>query len=533
MNRSKEIKKVSENSAYDIVVIGGGASGLGAAVDAASRGYKTLLLESHDFAKGTSSRSTKLVHGGVRYLQQGNISLVREALKERGLLAKNAAHLVRTLDFVIPNYKWWQGYYYNFGLWLYDRLAGSLSLGKTRRVNKEKTIQRIGNIEPHELKSGVIYTDGQFDDSRLAISLAQTIIDEDGTAINYMKVTDLLKDDQNKVIGVAAEDQLGDQHLQIKAKAVINATGIFTDDVLNMNNPDHQKMIMPSQGVHLVMDKSFLDGDDAIMIPKTSDGRVLFVVPWHHRVLVGTTDTLMKEGTFEPKALKKEINFILSNARQYLSRKPTKDDIKAVYAGMRPLAAPKEGSKKTKEVSRSHKVIVDKTGLITLTGGKWTTYRKMAEDVIDKAIEVHRLEKRACKTENLSIHGNLPQNEVDMKSHLYVYGSDIPKVRALEKETPLYAERLHPDHDNTVAEVIWALREEMAERLEDVLARRTRLLFLDAKAAIDIAPKVAEVIKEELQWTDQKVQEEIKDFTRVAQNYLIEPYRPKKIKLNY
>ena len=526
MNRNKEISKIKTNSVYDFVIIGGGASGLGAAVDAASRGYKTLLVESHDFAKGTSSRSTKLVHGGVRYLQQGNISLVKEALKERGLLAKNAAHIVRTLDFVIPNYKWWQGYFYNFGLWLYDRLAGSLSLGRTRRVNKEETIKHIGNIEPKGLKSGVIYTDGQFDDSRLAVNLAQTIIDQGGTAVNYMKVTGLIKDDNNKVIGVTLEDQLENQHFEIKAKAVINATGIFTDDVLNMNNPDHGKMIMPSQGVHLVMDKSFLGGDDAIMIPKTSDGRVLFVVPWHHRLLVGTTDTLMKEGTFEPKALDKEIDFIMANAQQYLAKKPTKKDVKAVYAGMRPLAAPKEGSKKTKEVSRSHKVIVDKTGLITLTGGKWTTYRRMAEDVIDKAIEVHQLENRACKTKKLSIHGNLPHKEVDMSSHLYVYGTDIPKLRALENEKPEYAKRLHPDHDNTVAEIIWAIREEMAERIEDALARRTRLLFLDAKAAIDVAPDVAKIFSQELNWPEEKVEEEIADFTRVAQNYLIEPYHP-------
>lgn len=527
MDRNTEMKKLSKDLIYDFIVIGGGASGLGSAVDAASRGYKTLLLESHDFAKGTSSRSTKLVHGGVRYLQQGNISLVREALKERGLLAKNAAHLVRTLGFVIPNYKWWQGYYYNFGLWLYDRLAGSLSLGRTRRINKEKTINRIGNIEPEGLKSGVIYTDGQFDDSRLAVSLAQTIVDEGGTVINYMKVVNLIKDDQNKVIGVVAEDQLGNQRFDIKARAVINATGIFTDEVLNMNNPNHRKMIMPSQGVHLVMDKSFLDGDDAIMIPKTSDGRVLFVVPWHHRVLVGTTDTLMEEGTFEPRALEKEINFILTNAQQYLAKKPSKDDIKAVYAGMRPLAAPKEGSKKTKEVSRSHKVIVDKTGLITLTGGKWTTYRKMAEDVIDKAIEVHQLESHPCQTENLSIHGNLPSQEVNMKNHLYVYGSDIPQLRALEKQNPYYAKRLHPDHDNTIAEVIWAIRKEMAERVEDVLARRTRLLFLDAKAAIDVAPKIAEIFQEELDWSDDRVKGEVQDFIRVAQNYLIAPYPPK------
>lgn len=526
MKRTNEIRKLSEEVKYDIIVIGGGSSGLGCAMDAASRGYKTLLLESHDFAKGTSSRSTKLVHGGVRYLQQGNIGLVREALRERGLLAKNAAHLVRALDFVIPNYKWWQGYYYNFGLWLYDQMAGKLSLGKTKRIGKDKTKARIGNIDYKGLKSGVVYTDGQFDDARLAVDLAKTIIDEGGTAVNYMKVTGLHKDDNNKVNGVTAEDQISGEHYTIKTKAVINATGIFTDDILNMNNPGHQEMIMPSQGVHLVLDQSFLDGKDAIMIPKTSDGRVLFVVPWHNRALMGTTDTEMDESLLEPRALDREIDFILTNAKRYLSKKPTKGDVMAVYAGLRPLAAP-QGSKSSKEVSRSHSVLVDDTGLITLTGGKWTTFRQMAEDTIDKTMVTHALKKADCRTQDLSIHGNMPAGDVDMSKPQYVYGADIPKVEELKKENPAYAEKLHPRHDNTVAGVVWAVREEMAETIEDVLARRVRFLFLDARAAIDTAPKVGRILKDELNWSEEKKKKEIKKFQDLAQGYLLTPYEAK------
>ncbi len=320
MKRKEELEKISQQQEWDFVIIGGGASGLGSALDAATRGFKTLLLESHDFAKATSSRSTKLVHGGVRYLAQGNIDLVREALFERGLLAKNAAHLVKNQSFIIPNYNWWGGIYYKIGLSIYDFLAGKLSLGKTRYINKAKTVEKLPTIEQKGLASGVVYQDGQFDDSRLAINLAQTIAENGGTVVNYTKVVNLLKNENNKITGVVAEDQFTKERYEIKAKAVVNATGVFTNDILNMSNPKHGKFVVPSQGIHLVLDKSFLKSNDAIMIPKTSDGRVLFVVPWHERALIGTTDTLVDEPSFEPKALDSEIDFVLSTARQYLSK---------------------------------------------------------------------------------------------------------------------------------------------------------------------------------------------------------------------
>ncbi len=507
---------------WDFVVIGGGASGLGTALDATSRGFKTLLLESHDFAKGTSSRSTKLVHGGVRYLGQGDVFLVREALRERGLLAQNAAHLCKNQDFVIPNYEWWGGYYYKFGLTLYDMLSGKLSLGKTKLLNKEETLKCLPTSRAEDLHSGVVYKDGQFDDSRLAVNLAQTIEEQGGSVLNYAKVIGLLKDENNKVIGVKVEDQITKETFEVKAKVVVNATGVFTNDILNMNNPKHGKFVVPSQGIHLVLDKSFLPSDSALMIPKTSDGRVLFAVPWHDKVVVGTTDVLVEEPEFEPAPLQQEVDFILQTACNYLTKKPTRKDVLSVFAGLRPLAAPKEEGKSTKEVSRSHKVIVSETGLITITGGKWTTYRQMAEDTVDKAIKKHQLEAKPCKTHHLSIHGNIPAEQVDRNSHLYIYGADIPKITALQNENPKYAEKLHPNYEYTVAEVVWACREEMALNVEDVLARRVRLLFLDARAAIECTEKVAQVMAEELQKDANWIAEQVEVFTKLAKGYILE-----------
>ncbi|MDQ0066350.1 glycerol-3-phosphate dehydrogenase/oxidase [Chryseobacterium lathyri] len=532
MKRNEEINKLSSVQEWDFIIIGGGASGLGSALDATSRGFKTLLLESHDFAKATSSRSTKLVHGGVRYLAQGDVGLVKEALKERGLLAQNAAHVVKNQSFIIPNYTWWGGIYYKIGLSIYDFLAGKLSLGKTKYISKARTIEKLPTIEQHNLASGVVYQDGQFDDARLAINLTQTLIEKGGSAVNYMKVTGLLKNDSGKVNGVKAEDQFSNQQYELRAKAVINATGVFTNDILNMNNPKHGKFVVPSQGIHLVLDKSFLKSDDAIMIPKTSDGRVLFVVPWHDRALVGTTDTLLESPSFEPHALESEINFVLNTARQYLAKKPTREDVKSMFAGLRPLAAPKEGGKSTKEVSRSHKVIASDTGLVSIIGGKWTTYRKMAEDTIDKAVEILHLHGGPSQTENMSIHGNMKAELVDRTSHLYVYGSDIPAIKSLQNSDPQYSQKIHPEHAFTIAEAVWAIRYEMAETIEDILARRVRLLFLDARAAIDSAHTIAQLIAKEKGHSQEWANEQEKEFIELAKGYLLTPYSPKTITHN-
>lgn len=527
MQRNAQLTQFKQTAHWDFIVIGGGASGLGIALDAASRGYQTLLLEGHDFAKGTSSRSTKLVHGGVRYLAAGDVALVKEALRERGRLAKNAAHLFKNQNFIIPNYHFFDALKYRVGLGLYDYLAGSLSLGKTEAIGKETTVKRLPTLNAEHLINGVVYKDGQFDDSRLAVNLAQTIVEQGGTVLNYAKVTGLLKDPQGKVDGVAFVDCLTGEEYTAKGTAVINATGVFMNDILSMDHGEDKKFVVPSQGIHLVLDKSFLPSDDALMIPKTSDGRVLFAVPWHDRIVVGTTDTLVEHAAYEPRPLEQEIQFILDTAGQYLTKKPTRDDVLSIFAGLRPLAAPEKAGQSTKEVSRSHKVIVSDSGLVTITGGKWTTYRQMAQDTVDAALTAHpQLAPKACVTVDLPIHGKIPAADVNLQNHLYVYGADIPAILALQQERPEFAEKLHPNHPYSIAEVVWAARQEMAQTVEDVLARRVRLLFLDARAAMDSAAKVAHILAQELGHDKAWEEAQVKSFLELAKGYLLVDYAP-------
>lgn len=518
-NRDTLIEQLKSNSEWDVIIIGGGATGLGIALDSTTRGYKTLLLEQVDFAKGTSSRSTKLVHGGVRYLAQGNIDLVKEALYERGLMLKNASHLVSNQSFIIPNYRWWDNFFYNVGLKVYDFLAGKLSFGKSVRISKEETTKRLETIKRDKLKGGVVYHDGQFDDSRLAINIAQTCIEKGATVLNHCKVQQLLKNDEGIVSGVVAKDTETNELYSLNAKAIINATGVFTDEVLKMDDGDAKNIIRPSQGIHLVLDKSFLPGNDAIMIPKTDDGRVLFLVPWHNRVLVGTTDTLLDSHSLEPKALDKEVDFILETANRYLTKGVSKKDVLSMFAGLRPLAAPKDKSEITKEISRSHKIIVSDSGLITITGGKWTTYRRMAQDTVNKVIELGKLPYAKCITSELLIHG--ANGTVDKSQHLYIYGSDQKGIEQLIKKSLELGEKLHEHLEFTKAEVVWAVRNEMARTIEDVLARRVRILFLDANAAIEIAPMVAKILAEELNKNEDWRQEQISNFIEIASHYRI------------
>jgi glycerol-3-phosphate dehydrogenase len=521
-NRAHILKPLSDpEKEWDIIIVGGGATGLGTALDAASRGYQTLLLEQADFAKGTSSRSTKLVHGGVRYLAQGNIGLVREALYERGLLLKNASHLVKNVSFIIPNYHWWEGLFYTIGLGIYDLLAGKLSLGRTKHIPKKETIDKLPGINPKGLYGGVIYHDGQFDDSRLAINLAQTCLEQGATVLNYFKVTGLLKSNQQKISGVTAADLETGEKYHLKAKVVINATGVFVDDLLQMDKPGKKPLVRPSQGVHLVFDRSFMPSHDALMIPKTDDGRVLFAVPWHDKLVVGTTDTPIDSHSLEPIALEQEIDFILNTAAKYLTKTPTRKDVLSVFAGLRPLAAPQDDSSKTKEISRSHKLIVSESGLITITGGKWTTYRRMGEDTVDKAVQIGGLIPQSCKTKELPIHGSM--QGVNWDNHLYVYGSDQDKVLDLINENPEWGNKLHPHYDFLQAEVIWAVRNEMACTIEDMLARRLRLLFLDAKAAKEAASVTAKLMAGELGKDAKWREEQILSFNTLARNYLLQP----------
>jgi len=515
MNRTKNLKKLKNHKKkWDIIIIGGGASGLGAAIDAASRGYKTLLLEKYDFAKGTSSRSTKLVHGGVRYLQNGDISLVIEALKERGIMRNNAPHLVRDLSFVIPSYDWWNSPFYGLGLKIYDLMAGKLGLGPSTILDHKETIALIPNVKQEDLRGGVIYHDGQFDDARMAVSMAQTAENHGATLLNYVGVTGLEK--QNDLItGLTATDTLTNTDYQLKARVVINATGVFSDQIFQLDQPESPAMIRPSQGVHLVLEKKFLKGPHAIMIPQTSDGRVLFAVPWHQHVVVGTTDTPIDTASAEPIALEEEIDFILANAAAYMTQKPKRSDVKSVFAGLRPLAA--QGDKnETKEVSRHHKVMVSTAGLVSVIGGKWTTYRKMAEDTIDTAIPVGGLPERKCNTERMPIHGY--DFNSDWDNPLHVYGSDIEKIIALN---PNGNTSLATTFHITENQIQWAVEQEMAVTLEDVLARRVRGLFLDAKESLRIAPTVARLMAKFMNTNQQWETEQLRSFESLAQNYIL------------
>ena len=517
MNREAVVTKIKSTNIWDVIVIGGGASGLGIALEACTRGYSTLLVEQSDFAKSTSSKSTKLVHGGVRYLAQGNIKLVREASVERGLLSKNAPHLVKNQTFIIPVYNWWSRLKYTIGLKLYDWISGRLSLGSSVFISREKVLEKLPGIISKNLCGGVLYHDGQFDDARLAISLAQTIFDNGGYAINYMKVIDLLKEDE-KVCGVIVSNTESDAHFTIRSKAVINATGVFVDDILQMDKPGAKKNIAVSQGVHLVLDKKFFPGDDAMMIPETSDSRVLFIVPWHNRLLMGTTDTPVKNISLEPIALETEIQFILQTAAAYLTVSPKRKDVLSVFAGLRPLAAPEEEGSSTREISRSHKIIVSGSGLFSILGGKWTTYRKMGEDMIDKIEKELHWKHIPGTTASLHIHGYTAQ--ANQNDPLYYYGSDEATIRKIIKETgnEWISEKLNVHK----AQVIWAVREEMARTTEDVLSRRTRALLLDAKESIHIAPVIAKVMAQEMKKDETWIEGEIKNFNEVAKNYVID-----------
>lgn len=510
MTRSEHIAAL-ESEDFDICIVGGGATGLGAAVDAASRGHRVALVEQVDFAKGTSSRSTKLVHGGVRYLRQGNIPLVMEALHERGRMLKNAPHLVRDLAFVIPTYHWWEGPFYGVGMKVYDGLAGKLGFGPSHILSREETLERIPTIEPDGLTGGVIYHDGQFDDARLAIHLAMSAADHGAKLANQVKCTGLLKEN-GRVNGIEAKDLETGRSFTIRARVVINATGIFVDDLRRKDDPEAGEIVAVSQGVHLVLPKEFLPGNAAIMIPRTADGRVLFAVPWHDCVVVGTTDTPLRGKSLEPRALPEEIAFIMIHAAQYLTRDPGPDDVLSIFAGLRPLVRAGDTSK-TASLSRDHSILIADSGLITITGGKWTTYRKMAEDVVGRAEQVAGLEKKPCRTEDLRIHG-ATTDEIP-EGNLKPYGADAAAIRALGE-----AERVHPDLNLTIAEVRWHARMEMARTVEDVLARRSRCLLLNARAAIAAAPAVARILAAELGKGSSWEWAQTSEFTALARGYV-------------
>jgi glycerol-3-phosphate dehydrogenase len=512
MKREEFLQRILERrEPWDVAVVGGGATGVGIAVDAAARGYAVVLLEQSDFGKGTSSRSTKLVHGGVRYLQQGNLSLVIEALKERGLLFQNAPHLVHDLPFVVPNYQWWEAPFYGIGLKVYDLLAGKYGFGKSVLLSREEVLKRIPTLEQDGLRGGVLYHDGQFDDSRLLINLAQTAAEQGARLLNYARVLRFVKNGDGSIAGLEFRDEESGRHHGLRARCVINATGAFCDALRRQDDPEAEAMIAPSQGVHVVLDRSFLPGDTAIMVPHTRDGRVMFAIPWHGHAVVGTTDTPITELSLEPQPLAGEVDFILETAGGYLAKRPARADILSVFAGIRPLV----------KAGNNSKTAISKSGLLTIMGGKWTTYRKMAEDCVEHAIVLARLEEQPCVTRNLAIHGSC--RETDKNGPLTGYGSDAAPIRDLMRRLPELAERLHPALPINGAQVVWAVRNEMARTVDDMLARRTRAVCLNARAAIAMAPAVARLMARELGRDEDWQRRQLEQFEQIADGFAVKP----------
>ncbi len=522
MNRGDMLSRLlAPGEPWEVLVVGGGATGLGAAVEAASRGYRTALVEGHDFAKGTSSRSTKLVHGGVRYLQRGNVALVLEALRERGRLLRNAPHLVRDLPFVVPSYDWWEAPYYGAGLKLYDLLAGRMGLQPSRLLSREEALDRIPTLEPAGLRGGVIYQDAQFDDARLAATLALTLADLGGVAVNYAAVTGLIKEGE-LVRGVRLRDAETGNEAEVRARVVINATGIFADGLRRMDDPASPPLLAPSQGVHLVLDRRFQPGESAILVPHTDDGRVLFAVPWLDRVVVGTTDTPVAEASLEPRPLPEEIGFLLHHAARYLTQDPGPADVLSCFAGLRPLVRGNRAAAKTATLSRDHTLLVSPAGLVTIAGGKWTTYRRMGEDTVDHAALVAGLDERPSRTADLRLHGWVEEVPFRERRDWAVsggYGSDAPALARLAAESPGWDEPLHVNLPYRAAEVVWAARHEMARSVEDVLARRTRSLLLDARASAEVAPAVAALLAGELGRDEDWQRRQVAEYRELARGY--------------
>jgi glycerol-3-phosphate dehydrogenase len=517
----QEILKELGSSAqrWDVLVIGGGATGLGAAVEAASRGYSTLLVERFDFAKGTSSRSTKLVHGGVRYLEQLNITLVSDALRERGHMLRNAPHLVHDQQFVVPAYSYASLPYYGFGLKVYEWLSGKLSLGRSEILSARATVEKLPGIRREGLRGGILYHDGQFDDSRYAISLLRTLQDLGGTAINYVEAVGMLEG-AGRICGIIARDSETGAEFDLRAKSVINACGVFVEGTLSMDHQKHDQLLAVSQGTHFVLPQTFLPGNTALMIPKTADGRVLFAIPWHGATIVGTTDESVNGATVEPRAMDTEKNFLLDHIGRYFGRVPRSEEILSVWSGLRPLV--KKGHAKTSKLSRDHTILVSPTGLITVTGGKWTTYRRMGFDTINRACEVAALPNSHSRTLDLKLHGWTMDGTANESAWENVYGSDLPAVRALSAGNPELDALMHPQLPFRMREVVWAARFEMARTVEDVLARRTRALFLDARAAMEAAPAVAALLAVELNQDESWREKHLAEFAAIAKGYICE-----------
>lgn len=507
---------------WEVLVIGGGATGLGVAVEAATRGFRTLLLEAHDFAKGTSSRSTKLVHGGVRYLREGDVPLVFEALRERRRLLANAPHLVRSLPFVIPAYRWWEGPYFGVGLKFYDLLGGRRELPSSRWLGEKEVLLRIPHLHRESLKGGVLFHDAQFDDARFAVALLRTFLDEGGVALNYCRVTGLRKEG-GRIAGVEARDEETGRSFEIEARTVVNATGVFADRIRRMDDPRAEPLLRPSRGTHLVLEGHYLPEDHALLVPRTRDDRVLFAIPWHDRVLVGTTDVATEDVSLEPRATMEEVSYLLDHLGDWLTRPPREEDVRSVFAGLRPLVQ-EEGAGRTAEISRDDREIVSPSGLVTVVGGKWTTYREMGESTVDRLVEATDLPAHPSVTADLPLHGYTDAPDPDEPWR--TYGADASTLWRLASRRPELDERLHPRLPYRMVQVVWAARQELARTVEDVLSRRTRALVLDARAAADAAPEVARILAEELGRDESWRRDQVRSFRALARDYTLEGVRP-------
>lgn len=520
MDRQEMLARIREHKhPWDVAIVGGGATGVGVALDAASRGYDVVLVEQSDFGKGTSSRSTKLIHGGARYLKQGHLRLVREALRERSLLLRNAPHLVQVLPLLVPNYRWWEGVYHGLGFWAYDLLAGHHRFGRSRSLTRPGALTQIPTLKQDHLRGGSLLFDAQFDDARLLISMARTAADHGAVLLNHAPVFHLLKR-ESRIGGFLARDAEQGEELQITARAVINATGPFCDSIRQYSDPSAKPIIAPSQGTHLVLPRRFLPGSTALLVPRTQDGRILFAIPWLDHVIVGTTDVPLSDVPLEPHATSEEIEFILGTLGEYLECAPAREDVLSIFTGIRPLVLESgKSSGSTAKISRRHHVGIDSAGLITITGGKWTIWRRMAEDVVDQTIAAAGLARKRCVTHHLRLRGCPPHSQVS--GPLSCYGTDAADVQALARQNPEWDRRLHPNLPWLAAEVIWAARHEMARTVEDVLARRTRALFLNVRSAIEIAPRVATLLAEELGHDDTWKTSQIEEFRRLAESKVL------------
>jgi glycerol-3-phosphate dehydrogenase len=500
---------------FDVVIIGGGATGLGAAVDAISRGYKTALVEAADFANATSSRSTKLVHGGVRYLQQGDVGLVREALHERSALRRNAPHLVSDLGFLCPAYRWHEAPYYFAGLTLYDVLAGASNFGRSQFLTAKRTLERSPALRKRGLRGSIRYHDGQFDDARLAVALARTAIDRGAVVVNYARAVGLERSGA-RVAAVRVRDEEGSGEATVRGRAFVNATGIFTDEMRRIDNAEAHPLLSLSRGSHLTLAHEVFQGEDALLVPKTDDGRVLFVVPWHGRVIVGTTDIAEPSPSLDPVPTSDEIDYMLTTASRYLERPLERSMVTAAFCGLRPLI--NRNAATTAKQSREHLIETSMSGLVSIAGGKWTTYRKMAEDVIDAAREVGGLAAAPSTTVNMPLHGaNGDAARPGLPNPLALYGTDQSAIAALIAEDPALGKPIHPALPYTCAEVVFAARHELARTVDDTLSRRTRAFFVDLRASVESAPMVAQLLARELGHDDAWAADSAAAYKAIAQ----------------